>query len=197
MKTLTRSIFILIFTIGVAGAGETFSGTHNFGSDGLLWNYKSQQWTDNDSVNWIHTLSEFENSNSVTTASLPIQGKSRNTGWPFSDTRNDPDSFKSFPGRSGSVLPQSRSERFEYDSESQSDFNKWEYPSNGFSGKNKRNSNVYLNQDGSKDYPSNPGNFDTCYPPSVPPATVPAPGAIILAGIGTVLVGLLRRKEPN
>lgn len=85
MKYLTAITLIFLIAIGLAGAGETFRDSYDFGSDGLLWDYHSQAWTDNTSVSWIHALAGFDSSASVTKGSLPIQNPGMHGAWKTND----------------------------------------------------------------------------------------------------------------
>ncbi len=202
MSTYLKITLLLSFSLLIvfAEAGETFTETRDFGSDGLLWNYKPQKWTDNASVSWIHTLSGFQSSNSVTTASLPITSVDNNFY-----SRVFPRASKEFQpavvtSRRASVLAYSQTEQFSSAPGNNDYFGsrRSSWYRAGLRGRRGGGGYGY-----GKD-PDDPlillsdttGGFDDCdKPSSVPPATVPAPGAIVLAGIGTVLVGFLRHRK--
>lgn len=203
MNCIYRSsiVTLLFLVVGFAGAAETFTGTQDFGNDGLLWDYKPQNWTDNASVAWVDTLTGFEGSNSVATSPLPlnIALKKRYTGT-FLNGSDDPQPAAMASGQAG-VLAYSSTEPFLYMPENSSNSSKQRSAWGRFRWKSKPGwsfdgSNFASSTSAQFSLPETTGDtYGDFYRPNVPPATVPAPGAIILAGIGTVLVGFLRHRK--
>lgn len=196
MDYLRQAMLIFLVGAGLATAAETFTDKRDFGSDGLLWNYESQAWTQNKSVNWIHSLAGFENSASVTKATLPIDTSRLEDPW--WGKKSGPNPFAMSNGQKFGLLNKG-SNGYEVsdsgnilDSAVYSDFknrSRWNSHSAGYY--SRRNGPKYgdgIPVDDSK-YP------DFCDPSPVPPATVPTPSAILLAGLGTAFVGVLRNRK--
>lgn len=191
-KRIAVLFFCVTGSLGVAG--ETFTGLRDFGSDGLLWKYQSQTWTDNQSVSWIHTLAGFNNSSSLTEGTLPIEQRGGKYGW-YGNGRNSrtfsfgrPQTGFSRGGvESFSPLPQG--DMIDSVEDSVTDFSF----QNG-NGRYYRGGSDGWRYSGSNDYPGPPYDC-TPGPAPVPPANVPAPSAIILAGLGTLFVGFLRGRK--
>jgi hypothetical protein len=69
-------------------AAETFMDIHTFGNEGLLWDYENQQWASHSSVEWTHELAGFDDSAEVTSATLTIDGCGiENVWWNLGDGR--------------------------------------------------------------------------------------------------------------
>lgn len=199
MDYLKQAIFIFLVVAGLATAAETFTDKRDFGSDGLLWQYESQAWTQNKSVNWIHSLAGFENSASVTKATLPIDAAGVDDPWWSKKSGSHPNPFAMSNGQKFGLLNKSakgyevcNSEDILDSAANYSDFknrSRWNSHSAGYY--SRRNGPKYgggVRVDDAK-YP------DFCDPSPVPPAAVPSPSAILLAGLGTAFVGVLRNRK--
>jgi hypothetical protein len=166
MKYLTAITLIFFIAVGLAGAGETFRESHDFGSDGLLWDYHSQAWTDNTSVSWIHTLAGFDSSASITKGSLPVPGNKLG----FSDRTSGGFSavpLKNMVDSTASISGDFPNHRF------------------GWNSYHNNHGRRYANR-----IPMGTPNFlYPCDPKPVLPSPVPAPSAIIIGSIGICLVG--------
>lgn len=192
MKYLTGTALIFFIAVGLAGAGETFRETRDFGSDGLLWEYRSQAWTDNQSVSWIHTLAGFDSGASVTQGELPIHSAGMNGAWSSNGKPNlmngnklglSKGTFKGFDVLSLKDM---------IDSENSVSGNVprgrfWGNPH----GPNKKRP-IYWPQIPGEN-PSIPEFFGP-NPISSSPSPVPAPSAVIIGSIGICLVGWLRKR---
>lgn len=195
MKHVRRVIVIFLVVAGLAGAAETFTEKHDFGNDGLLWDYGSQAWTDNQSVTWIHTLSGFNSSTSVTKATLPINSSGVEDDWSNSNA------IQAFSGQKLAFLkgastgfevlpPQDIINAYTNDS---GDFQSGRYRGNSHNRSYSTRRDYTKYGDGIPvDHPKYP---EFCDPKPIPPAAVPAPSAILLAGLGTTVVGLLRSRK--
>jgi hypothetical protein len=192
MKYLTGTTLIFFIAVGLAGAGETFRETRDFGSDGLLWDYHSQAWTDNQSVNWIHTLAGFDSGTSVTKGALPIHSAGMNGAWSSNG--------KAVPFK-GNKLGLSKATFKGFDVLSLKDMVDSEnsVPSSLPRGRFWWNSNDHSN--GPKyGHPIRVGNYPIpgiCDPNPISPSPspVPAPSAIVIGSIGICLVGWLRKRS--
>lgn len=191
MKYLKGITLIFFIAVGWVSAGETFRETHDFGNDGLLWDYRSQTWTDNKSVSWMHTLTGFNNSASITKASLPVIGFGADDDWwsnknPYTCKDNaggffNGQKYSLLKGKSSGfdVLPPQKMMHFFNGSADISKGHSWGKPHGDH-------------------YPGcNPPECpdDPFGPTPIPPVTVPAPSAVILGSIGIFLVGWLRKRS--
>jgi hypothetical protein len=184
-------------------AAETISDTHYFGTDGILWDYESKNWTDNPSVSWTHTLNglgDFE----VTAATLTIDGSGIDNVWwdfdgdggyeqtdyvmvSFMDQElgrltGNSTTFSLTPGLIAAVTNANAEITFQNDlltlqgwcEDYVVDFD-WK-------------DSVLLKSS------TLSVTFDQLYG-NPGPVAVPVPGALVLAGLGTTLVGVLRRRK--
>lgn len=197
MKYLKGIALTFFIAVGLANAGETFRGNHDFGNDGLLWDYQSQTWTDNKSVSWIHTLAGFNNSASVTKACLPIDSFGMNDGW---HANQEPSGFKGIfngqtfgllKGQPGGfdVLP--LQDMIDFGSNDSAGFRNGHYRGNSYPNNYPRRNDV-AGEDG---FPGDDPGCPIFDPTPIPPAAVPTPSAIILGSIGIFFVGWLRKRS--
>lgn len=181
MKYLTGTALIFFIAVGLAGAGETFRETRDFGSDGLLWDYRSQAWTDNQSVSWIHTLAGFDSGASVTQGELPIHSAGMNGAWSSNGKPNL---------MNGNKLGLSKGTFKGFDVLSLKDMIDSETSVSG----NVPRGRFWGNPPDTNNNPRNPRIPGTCDPNPVSPSPVPAPSAIVIGSIGICLVGWLRKR---
>lgn len=204
MNYLKQVFVIFLIGAGVAGAAETFTDKHDFGNDGLLWDYGSQTWTENKSVTWIHTLSGFSSSNAVTKATLPGNASGADEWWANQTKNTFKGEQQTFKGQGLSFVkgtsngfntlpPKDMINSFTSDSAG--------FQSGQYYWKNSHNKHYLTNGTkgtklGGGTSPIDDSKFpEFCDPKPIPPATVPAPSAVLLAGLGTAFVGLLRSRK--
>jgi len=175
-------------------AAETFTDTYNFGTDGILWDSESDCWTDNSSVSWAHYIEGLEDCQ-ITQATLTIEGSGIDNVWwdldgdggyeqtdfvtvsfmgqTLGQLQGNSTTFDLSPSLIASAMNADAEITFQNDLIDEGcyilDFD-WE-------------DSVWLK------------NATLTVVAECPSAVVPAPGALILAGIGTILVGTLRRRK--
>lgn len=69
-----------VLTAMVQSAPTSFTDTHNFGSEGLIWDAKSRSWAEclvgsNPTVNWSHNLPDAVDISRLVCADLTITGR--------------------------------------------------------------------------------------------------------------------------
>ncbi|MBC8393744.1 MAG: hypothetical protein H8E17_14400 [Deltaproteobacteria bacterium] len=199
------TLIMLLVCVGLAGAAQTFTDTHYFGSDGLLWDYENQSWTDNTSVSWTHTLNGFDGTCDVTAAALTITGCGiDNVWWDF-----DGDGGYE---KTDYVMVTFMDQELGLLSGNSTTFNLLGYSDlvdtvTSANAEITFQNDLFTFQGWCRDYVV---DFDwsdsvylssstlsvTCDLSSTPNSVVvPAPGAILLAGIGMTFVGFLRKHK--
>ena len=184
--------------LGVAGlpclAAETISDTYTFGREGILWDFETNCWIpDNTSVSWTHTLNGLDNCQ-ITEATLTIDGCGiENVWWDFDfDGGYEQTDFVTvtFMGQDLGQL-----------SGNSTTFSLSPYLIEAVTTANAEISfvNDILFQVGDfvVDFDWQDSVFLKSSTLSVTcgPVAVPVPGALVLAGFGTALVGALRRRK--
>ena len=199
MDYLKQIVLIVLTVAGSAGAAETFTDNFDFGSDGLLWKYESQAWTDNQSVTWIHTLAGFDSSATITRATLPITASGTDNVW---QAKNGQVKGNVFALSNGQKLGLLKGSSNGFDVQGSQEIADSVANAAGFT-KSRSWGNAYGRYNGTRQGPKYgdtiPGD-GTQFPDLtdsklIPPATVPAPSAVLLAGLGTAVVGLLRNRK--
>jgi len=175
--------------LGVAGlpcmAAETFSDTHTFGCEGILW--ESGWNSDFSDVTWAHTLDGFGSNCEITAATLTIDGCGIDNVWGW-DTGEQADIVNvSLGGYSLGLL-----------TEGITTFDLVDLGAvDQIGASTLANAEITFQNDSCLDYFFGDVAFLKSSTLSVTcgPVAVPVPGALVLAGLGTVLVGALRRRR--
>lgn len=204
MKTFWVCVFVGV-VVFPCFAAETLTSTCSFGREGKLWDRELNGRRDNLSLSWTHTLAGLGSGTQVTEATLTFTGIGINnvTGGLDRDRSYEQTDVVTvtFMGQTLGQLtgntttfqisPTLITEAMNADAEIA-------FQNDVRTGKRSRMrdidwrdlirlTNVTLNVVTQ----SSPGVQDV---PTTPPVGVPAPGALVLAGIGTLLVGMLRRR---
>lgn len=192
MKTVLLCVIVGVMVLPCM-AVETLTDTCKFGHEGILWDYENDSRTDNTSVFWTHSLDGLSNCTQVTQATLTIEGRGiDNVQKGFrGDRRDEPrdEVIVTFMGQTLGPL-EGNSTTFDLS------------PSLIESAMNV-NSEIAFQND-LKDKNGVQRGFDrrdsimlkkATLTVTNAPATVPVPGALLLSGVGTLLVGVLRRRR--
>jgi len=177
--------------LGVAGlpclAAETIS-TYSFGSEGVLWDFESGYWTDNTSVSWTQTLDGLDNGCEITKATLTIDGCGiDNVWWDFDGDGGyeKTDYVDIWFGSEHLGQMSGNSETFELSAVNLDDLS--------------GDATITFREDGGRcidfDWVDSVYLKSATLSVTYNPVAVPVPGALVLAGLGTVLVGALRRRK--
>lgn len=184
-------------------AAETFTDIYNFGSDGILWDVESNSWKDNSSVSWTHYTQGFDSSTQIAQATLTIKGHGIDNVWWDRDRDGGYEQMDfvtvSFMGQTLGQL-QGNTTTFnlppslitnEMGANAEITFQNDLYDKGDHMIDFDWHDAVWLDESFLEVFP----NTVSTASPIVPVTAVPAPGALILAGIGTIIVGTLRRRK--
>lgn len=193
----------ILLAVSTAGGVETFMDVHEFGRKGILWDFQSRKFTDHRSTDWSHVLTDFDTRCSITEATLTIEGKGIENiclaldGDGFYE-RTDSVSVWFMGQNLGQLTGDTTTfDLLNYDhliepvtnASAELTFQNDLLPFNG------RKGQYQVDLDWKDAVFLKSSTLSITCEPIAAPATVPAPSAVALAGIGTMLVGFLRNRK--
>lgn len=194
MKQVIVCAIVGLIALPVLGV-ETFRDVHRFGREGILWDVEQQRWKDNPSVRWTHHLDGLGDCAQVSSATLTIEGRGIENVWWDMDKDGGYEQMDwvdvYFNNQLLGTL-QGNSTTFNLDTdliEEAMNFGATITFQNDLWGKGQHLidfdwvDSVFLKK-------SILRVVADCHP-----VAVPVPGAFLLAGFGTILVGTLRRRK--
>lgn len=196
-------IFLILVVTGLpCMAAETISDTYYFDEGGILWDSESKCWTDNTSVSWTHTLDGFSDNFQITEATLTIDGAGIENVWWDVDGDGGYEQIDyvtvTFMNQELGQLT-GNSTTFDLNPD-------WIEAVTNANAEITFQNDLFTLQGWFGDYVIDFDLIDSVALKSstltvisdavnMPPVAVPVPGALILAGFGTTLVGALRRRK--
>jgi hypothetical protein len=203
MKQLILCAVVVFTALPVMGA-ETFTDVYTFGSNGIIWDSERTSWADNPTVDWTHELTGFDSSYEVTSATLTIDGSGIENVWWDTDLDGGYEQMDWVTvSLNGVELGQMGSNIYSFDLVSAGlDITSVMQGNAEITFQNDLIdlSCFTIDWDWQDAIQLNTSTLsvtvgDLSSSPVTPAVVVPVPGAFLLAGFGTLLVGTLRRRQ--
>lgn len=207
MKTLVLCVIVGIVVLPCMAA-ETLISTYNFGTEGKLWDTKKVGGSDNTSVSWSHVLEGLSSSTQVTHVTLTLTGsgidnsaqrllgdrryeKTDNVsimfmGQNLGKLEGNSTTFELSPALIGSSMDVNADLAFQKNNRK---------TKNGVVIRDLRDALLLKSATLTVTYETLTTPMAAFQAPVTNPVAVPVPGALLLAGVGTLLVGALRRRK--